>query len=93
VETNELGLTKNEKLLFCFLSIILIVAMGVLIINSLSLNERKLDETLTTEKRGQEVEEVIADSRGNLKEETIDRATTRQVAYASNIKFMRNVSI
>jgi len=91
VETNELGLTKNEKLLFGFLSIILIVAMGVLIINSLSLNERKLDETLTTEKRGQEVEEVIADSRGNLKEETIDRATTRQVAYASNIKFMRNV--
>lgn len=56
METNEEGLTKEEKIMFSILGIILIVAIGVLIINSFSSNERKLDnkETPITENKGQE---------------------------------------
>lgn len=64
METNEQGLTKEEKLMFSILAIILIVAIGVLIINSFSSNERKLEDNNTpiTETQGQE---------NNIKDETI----------------------
>ncbi len=91
METNEQGLTKNEKIVLSFLSIILLVAIGVLIINSLSLNERKLDETLTTEKEGQESMRVEKNASSSLKEDTTDRATSHQVVYASHVKYMENV--
>lgn len=56
METNEQGLTKEEKIMFGILGIILIIAVGVLIINSLSANERKLEDNKTpiTENKGQE---------------------------------------
>lgn len=56
METNEQGLTKEEKIMFGILGIILIIAVGVLIINSFSANERKLEDSKTpiTENKGQE---------------------------------------
>ena len=38
METNEQGLTKEEKIMFGILGIILIVAVGVLIFNSFTKN-------------------------------------------------------
>lgn len=66
METNEQGLTKEEKIMFSILGIILIAAIGVLIINSFSSNERKLDDeknnTPITETQGQ---------KENIEDETI----------------------
>ncbi len=63
METNEQGLTIEEKIMFSILGIILIIAVGVLIINSFSENERKLDdnETPITENK---------DGKDNVKDET-----------------------
>lgn len=75
METNEQGLTKEEKIMFGILGIILIVAVGVLIINSFSKNERKLEdsETPISETQGQkentEDEKIINDQHENLIEE------------------------
>lgn len=76
METNEQGLTKEEKIMFGILGIILIVAIGVLIINSFSKNERKLEDTKApiTETQGQkkentEDETTINDKHENLIEE------------------------
>ena len=55
METNEQGLTKEEKIMFGILGVILIIAVGVLFINSFSANERqKEDETPITENKGQD---------------------------------------
>lgn len=73
METNEQGLTKEEKIMFGILGIILIIAIGVLIINSFSANERKLEdsETPITETKGQkeDKDETITD---NQKESLIE---------------------
>ena len=61
METNEQGLTKEEKVMFSILGIILIVAIGVLIINSFSSNERKLEDNNTPITEGQT---------NNIKDET-----------------------
>ncbi|MDE5888551.1 MAG: hypothetical protein K2H20_00875, partial [Bacilli bacterium] len=53
METNEQGLTREERLMFGILGIILIVAIGVLIIKAFSENERVLEETPITENSGQ----------------------------------------
>lgn len=62
METNEQGLTKEEKIMFLILGIILLVAIGVLIINSLQ-KEKNLDnnETPIVETSGQE-DKVVDDN-------------------------------
>lgn len=74
METNEQGLTKEEKIMFSILGIILIIAIGVLIINSFSKNERKLDDTKTpiTEKTGQEDKVDDETTTNNQKESLIE---------------------
>ena len=50
METNEQGLTREEKIMFFILGIILIVAVGVLIIDGFSKNDKSLNsETPTSE--------------------------------------------
>ncbi len=60
METNEQGLTREEKVMFSILGIILMIAVGVLIINSFSSNERKADNTKTpiTETQGKKEDKV-----------------------------------
>lgn len=91
METNEEGLTKEEKIMFSILGIILIVAIGVLIINSFSSNERKLDnkETPITENKGQEEtekDEIITDTEEeSLIEEVPTENTTPTNTVVSNV--------
>lgn len=77
METNEQGLTKEEKVMFSILGIILIIAIGVLIINSISSKERTLEENNSapiTENKGQEDnkkdETITNNSDSNLIEDT-----------------------
>ena len=77
METNEQGLTKEEKVMFSILGIILIIAIGVLIINSISSKERTLEDnnsTPITENKGQEDnkkdDKVNNNSDSNLIEDT-----------------------
>ena len=91
METNEEGLTKEEKVMFSILGIILIVAIGVLIINSFSSNERKLDnkETPITENKGQE--ETVKDENvtdiedGSLIEDVPTENTTNNNSVVVNV--------
>lgn len=83
METNEQGLTKEEKIMFGILGLILIIAIGVLIINSFSANERKLEDSKTpiTETQGQKEDktedETITD---NQKESLIEDGPLENVA-------------
>lgn len=83
METNEQGLTKEEKIMFGILGLILIIAIGVLIINSFSANERKLEDSKTpiTETQGQKEDktedETITD---NQKESLIEDSPLENVA-------------
>lgn len=73
METNEQGLTKEEKIMFGILGIILIIAIGVLIINSFSANERKLEDSKTpiTETKGQKEDKVEDETITNNQEESL----------------------
>lgn len=55
METNEQGLTKEEKVMFSILGIILAIAVGVLIINTFTSKDRQLkdNETPITENKEQ----------------------------------------
>ncbi len=66
METNEQGLTREEKVMFSILGIILIIAIGVLIINSLSSTERKADNTKTP----------ITETQGNKEDKVEDETNT-----------------
>ncbi len=75
METNEQGLTKEERFMFYLLSIILIVAIGVLVVKSFSDNERVLEEAPITEKdvtKDNIEEETTSKSDSSLIEETND---------------------
>lgn len=87
METNEQGLTKEEKIMFGILGIILIIAVGVLIINSFSANERKLEDSKTpiTENKGQEDtvedETITSDQEESLIEDIpVENVVTNTVA-------------
>ncbi len=71
METNEQGLTKEEKIMFLILGIILLVAIGVLIINSFSKKDTNLDnnETPITETSGKG--ENIVDDNTNEPEDIL----------------------
>lgn len=73
METNEQGLTKEEKIMFGILGLILIIAIGVLIINSFSANERKLDDSKTpiTETKGQKEDKAEDETITDNQEESL----------------------
>lgn len=76
METNEQGLTTEERIMFSILGIILLIAVGVLIINSISAKERTLDdETPITEKQDTQTqtkdENTTKDTTSSLIEETV----------------------
>lgn len=87
METNEQGLTKEEKIMFIILSIILIVALGVLVINSLSSNERQLEDNQTpiTENEGQK--ENVKDEVNNSEADSslIEDTSVESVLNNTNI--------
>lgn len=77
METKEQGLTKEEKVMFIILGIILLVSIGVLIINSMSSKKTELDneETPITETSGQKdniVDEDINEPEEDLIEDDSD---------------------
>lgn len=82
METNEQGLTKEEKIMFSILGLILIIAVGVLIINSFSSNERKLEDNQTPisenkDKTDNEKDEAVPNnSDSNLIEVTPEKSDT-----------------
>lgn len=80
METNQQGLTKEEKVMFSILGIILLVAIGVLIINSFG-SKKELDnnETPMTETSGQKdniIDESTNDTEEILIEEEFDTDDT-----------------
>ncbi|MGN1371073.1 MAG: hypothetical protein ACI4XM_02175 [Candidatus Coprovivens sp.] len=78
METNEQGLTKEEKIMFGILGVILIIAIGVLFINSFSANERqKEDETPITENKGQD--KVEDETNANKQEPSLIEDETLEV--------------
>lgn len=72
METNQQGLTKEEKVMFSILGIILLVAIGVLIINSFG-SKKELDnnETPMTETSGQK-DNIIDESTNDTEEILIE---------------------
>ena len=56
MKANEEGLTREERIMFALLSIILIVAIGVLVIKNFSDNERILIEDAPINEKGQDVD-------------------------------------
>lgn len=77
METNEQGLTTEERIMFSILGIILLIAVGVLILNSISSKERTLnEETPITENQDPQKEEPSTkDTTSSLIEETVVEET------------------
>lgn len=93
METNEQGLTKEERLMFGLLGIILIVAIGVLTVKSFSENERVLEETPITENKGQDDinEDITSKSDSSLIEETTENNVSKK--YNASYTASRNNSL
>ncbi len=93
METNEQGLTKEERLMFGLLGIILIVAIGVLTVKSFSENERVLEETPIKENNGQDNinEDITSKSDSSLIEETTENNVSKK--YNTSYTTSRNNSL
>lgn len=86
METETIGLTKEEKVMFSILGIILTFAIGILIINSFSAQERKLtEEQPITEKEEKKTEEDGSNEDITLKEENTSNVTKSKIAYVTNL--------
>ena len=86
METNEQGLTKEEKIMFGILGIILIVAVGVLIFNSFTKNERKLkEETPISETKGQKDEKTEDETTKNNQKENLIEETPVEEVYVNTV--------
>lgn len=83
MKANEEGLTKEEKIMFALLGIILIVAIGVLVVKNLSDNERVLlEETPITETNGQNDAEANLET--GISESNLIEATPENVVNTIN---------
>lgn len=82
MQSNEQGLAKEEKVMFIILGIILLIAIGVLIINSFSSNERNHDnnETPITENNGQK-DEIVDEEINEPEEDLIEEESEEKVTY------------
>ena len=82
MQSNEQGLAKEEKVMFIILGIILLIAIGVLIINSFSSNDRNLDnnETPITENNGQK-DEIVEEEINESEEDLIEEESEEIVKY------------
>lgn len=65
METNEQGLTKEERLMFSILGIILLVAVGVLIIGNTTSKDRELEDNKTPMTNTSEKKEEVKDDNNN----------------------------
>ncbi len=87
METKYEGLTKEEKVMFSILGIILVIAIGILIINTFSENERtlKVETPITeTENKGTADDEKTSNSEINLIEDNTDKVNNK-IAYVTNL--------
>ncbi len=90
METNEQGLTKEEKIMFCILGVILAIAVGVLIINTISKNDRNQNdnETPITENEGQnnnvKDETTTEEPDSDLIEDTNEEESNNDDSHPSN---------
>ncbi len=82
MQSNEQGLAKEEKVMFIILGIILLIAIGVLIINSFSSNDRNPDnnETPITENNGQK-DEIVDEEINEPEEDLIEEESEETVTY------------
>lgn len=85
METNNQGLAKEEKIMFIILGIILLVSIGVLIINSFSNKENKLDNNDTPIKETSGQKDNIKDDNNNepvdilIEEETEEEEIVEEI--------------
>ena len=93
MKANEEGLTKGEKIMFSALGVILVVALGVLIVNNFSNNNRSLTNETQEEKCQTQVnisdekeDETINDEKEILKEEKPSTPSSGIVNTSSTIK-------
>ena len=82
METNNQGLTKEEKIMFSILGIILMIAIGVLIIGRFTSNERKLEDNKTPiTEQSEPKKEIIDDSTSEPEEILIEDETEEEEIY------------
>ncbi len=86
METNEQGLTKEEKIMFFILGLILLVAIGVLIIDGFSKNDKSLNnETPVQEVEAGEENQSSEEETNSLKEAVeVDSKETQQETEKSD---------
>ena len=90
METNEQGLTKEEKIMFFILGLILIVAVGVLIIDGFSKkesnanNETPASEVETGENKTEEQPESLKEEKTEEPSETTESSKEEQTVEKEN---------
>ena len=83
METNNQGLTKEEKIMFSILGIILMIAIGVLIIGRFTSNERNLEDNKTPITEQSEPKKEIIDDSSNEPEDILieDETEEEEINY------------
>lgn len=86
METKGQGLTKEEKIMFSILGIILTIAIGVLIIGRFTSNDRKLEDNKTPiTEQSEKKEEIIDDNTNEPEDILIEDETEEEETYYQEV--------